>query len=391
MPFLSKSTPKYRKHRASGQAIVTLGGKDFYLGPHGTRVSRDEYDRVVAEWLQNGRTIPTPEAGLTVVELFAAYKRFAIKYYRKNGKVTAEVGCILQAAKFVQRLYGRTEAAEFGPLALQAVQQRMVDAGLSRGVINKACGRIKRVFKWGVAHEMIPPGTWQALQTVPGLRKGRSDARETAPILPVDEATVDQTLPKLPEVVADMVRFERFTGCRPGEVCSLRPCDVDASGEIWAYRPESHKTEHHGRARTIFIGPRAQAVLRPYLLREKTAYCFAPQDSERKRRREMHDNRQTPLEYGNRPGTNRKRKPKRSPGKCYTKDSYRRAIQRACKLAGVQKWHPNQLRHSTGTEIRKRYGLEAAQVILGHASADVTQVYAERDLQRAADIMREVG
>ncbi|TWU13894.1 Phage integrase family protein [Symmachiella macrocystis] len=55
------------------------------------------------------------------------------------------------------------------------------------------------------------------------------------------------------------------------------------------------------------------------------------------------------------------------------------------------RWSPNRLRHSAGTEIRKRYGLEAAQVILGHASADVTQVYAERDLQKAVEIMREVG
>ncbi len=95
MPFLSKSLPKYRKHRASGQAVVTLGGKDVYLGPHGTKASWREFDRVIAEWLQNGRTVPQPDAGLTVVELFAAYKRFAVKYYRKNGKVTREVGCVV--------------------------------------------------------------------------------------------------------------------------------------------------------------------------------------------------------------------------------------------------------------------------------------------------------
>lgn len=391
MPRLSNSVPRYRKHRASGQAIVTLGGKDVYLGPHGTKASHREYDRVIAEWLENERTIPEPEAGLTVVELFAAYKRHAVKYYRKNGKVTTEVGCILQAAQFVKEIYGRTEAAEFGPLALQVVQRKMIEAGLSRNVINRACGRIRRIFKWGVAHQMIPPATWQALTTVPGLRKGRTDARETAPVLPVDDATVNQTLPELPEVVADMVRFERLTGCRPSEVCNVRPCDIDTSGDVWAYRPESHKTEHHGRARIVFIGPRAQAVLRPYLLREKTSYCFTPQDSERKRRREQHENRQTPLQYGNRPGTNRKRKPKRTPGECYTKDSYRRAIQRACDLAGVPKWHPNQLRHSVGTELRKRFGIEAAQVTLGHKDANVTEVYAERDLQKAADIMREVG
>jgi integrase len=97
------------------------------------------------------------------------------------------------------------------------------------------------------------------------------------------------------------------------------------------------------------------------------------------------------LSCGNRPGTNRKRKPKRTAGEQYTTESYRRAIHRACDKAGIDRWSPNRLRHSAGTEIRKRYGLEAAQVILGHASADVTQVYAERDLQKAVEIMREVG
>ena len=61
------------------------------------------------------------------------------------------------------------------------------------------------------------------------------------------------------------------------------------------------------------------------------------------------------------------------------------------KWQSEHRWSPNQLRHTAGTAIRKRFGLEAAQVILGHASADVTQIYAERDLQKAVDIMREVG
>ena len=54
-------------------------------------------------------------------------------------------------------------------------------------------------------------------------------------------------------------------------------------------------------------------------------------------------------------------------------------------------WSPNQLRHAAGTEIRRRFGLEAAQVILGHAKADVTQVYAERDMATAAEVMRKIG
>ncbi|MEO2008019.1 MAG: hypothetical protein ABGX22_04955 [Pirellulaceae bacterium] len=54
MPQLKQAIPKYRKHRASKQAIVTLGGKDFYLGPHGCQTSKDQYDRLIAEWLAGG-------------------------------------------------------------------------------------------------------------------------------------------------------------------------------------------------------------------------------------------------------------------------------------------------------------------------------------------------
>ena len=57
----------------------------------------------------------------------------------------------------------------------------------------------------------------------------------------------------------------------------------------------------------------------------------------------------------------------------------------------MERWSPNRLRHSAGTEIRRRYGLEAAQVVLGHAKADVTQVYAERDIELARRVIQEVG
>jgi integrase len=251
--------------------------------------------------------------------------------------------------------------------------------------------------------------------------QGRTEAKELPPVLPVADGAVNATLGHLPPIVADMVRLQRLTGCRPEEICTIRPCDVDTAGEVWSYRPESHKTQHHGRERVIFIGPKGQEVLRPYLLRDKSSSCFSPLESEQKRLTAAHEERITPLNHGNAPGTNRKRKPKRNPGERYTSASYRRAISRACEIAfqmpaELQKkpagetpeqraqrlklarewraehcWAPNQLRHSAATEIRKKFGLEAAQVTLGHSAANVTQVYAERDLQKAAHVMAQVG
>ena len=89
------------------------------------------------------------------------------------------------------------------------------------------------MFRWGVAEQLVPPLVLQALQAVEGLRKGSGEARESVPIKPIDDATVDATLKHLPAIPADMVRFQRFTGCRPEEVCNLRPCDLDRSGDVW--------------------------------------------------------------------------------------------------------------------------------------------------------------
>ena len=54
-------------------------------------------------------------------------------------------------------------------------------------------------------------------------------------------------------------------------------------------------------------------------------------------------------------------------------------------------WHPYQLRHSFATDVRRQFGLEAAQVILGHSRADVTQVYAERNEALAVEVAAKLG
>jgi integrase len=167
--------------------------------------------------------------------------------------------------------------------------------------------------------------------------------------------------------------------------------DLDRRGDVWTYKPALHKTEHHGKSRTVFLGPHAQAVLLRYLARDAQTHCFRPCDSEQKRRAAQHASRKTPLSCGNKPGSNRKRKPRWSAGQRYDVAAYRRAIHHAADRAGIPRWSPNRLRHSAGTEIRQLYGLEAAQVCLGHSKADVTQVYAERDYALAARVAKEVG
>jgi len=95
MPRLLHRNPAYRKHKASGQAVVCIDGKENYLGPHGSRASRAQYDRLISEWLANDRRPLVAPSELTVAELMVAYLKHAETYYRRpDGTVTNEVDCI---------------------------------------------------------------------------------------------------------------------------------------------------------------------------------------------------------------------------------------------------------------------------------------------------------
>lgn len=142
-------TPTYRLHKPTGQAVVTIDGRDRCLGKYGTDQSRDVYDRVVGEWLARGRQSGGgPDPGIVVAQLLAPYWRFATPYYQKNGRPTVEIAKLKAAFRPLKRLYGRTSASDFGPLSLKTVREELVRAGLSRRHMNDQINRIKRMFKW---------------------------------------------------------------------------------------------------------------------------------------------------------------------------------------------------------------------------------------------------
>jgi integrase len=289
----------------------------------------------------------------------------------------------------LKELYGHTLAREFSPLALKALRQKLLEAGLSRGVINQRIGRVKRLFKWAVSEGLVPAEVCQALQTVEGLKRGRTTARETEPIKPVADDLVERTLPHLNHQVGAMVRLQRLTGMRPSEVTIMRTVDIDMSGPVWLYRPASHKMQHRGKERIIALGPQAQAIIKTVLKTNGEAYLFSPLDARNERYAAMRSARKTSIQPSQR--CRSLKNPRRQPGDHYSYRSYHEAIQRACERAGLPHWHPHQLRHSHATEIRRQFGLEAAQVALGHSSADVTQIYAERDLRLAIKIAETNG
>jgi integrase len=404
--------PKYRLHKGSGQALVQIDGRRIYLGKHGTEESREKYRRIIGEWLANHRhtsaSQPEQPIGeeLSVNELLLAYWRFAERHYVKDGKPTQEVANARVALRPVRQLYGHTSARDFGPRSLKAIRDHMVEARLSRGVINHRVSRIKRVFKWAVAEELVPPAVYHGLQAVAGLRYGATHARETEPVRPVADEWVAATLPHVSPQVAAMIQLQQHTGMRPCEVVIMRPCDIDRSEEVWVYEPYDHKNRWRGHRKLVALGPKAQQVLAPFLDRDAGAYLFSPREADEwlRNHRPVHhaNHRKTPVypsELRAREKAKlarRKRRPKRPKREHYDTNSYRRAINYGFKRAeragiAIPHWHPNQLRHSRATKVRKKYGIEAAQVSLGHARADVTEVYAEKNLELAIQIARECG
>lgn len=397
--------PAYLRHRASGQAITvvrTENGtrKQIYLGRHDSPESHRKYREILARYLdpaseRSPATKPTSTTHpWTVADVVARFLAWADTYYRSaDGTPTGEYPNFHAAASLVLRLYRDEPAADFGPLKLKQVRELMVERGWARNTVNMQTGRLKRVFKWAVENELVPGETFMRLQAVTGLKRGRTSARETEPVRPVAWTDVEAVLVRVSTTVAAMILLQWHTGMRPDEVVRVRTGDLDSSGSVWVYRPQRHKNAYRCQVREIYLGPEAQKVLRPFLRDDAGGFLFQPSESERERSRKRRQRRKTPLwpSHVRLLKERRQEERARAPGDHYSTASYRRAIHRACTAAKISLWSPNRLRHARATEVRRRFGLEAAQVTLGHACADVTQIYADRNRELARKVALETG
>jgi integrase len=398
MPHATPKLPKYRHYKPKDLAVVRIDGRDVYLGKYNSPESWEKYGRVLAERRAHGVLLTAgphrpdaDEVAPTVNRIILAFWTYAEVHYRHaDGTPTGELDNYRRTLRPLKQLYGGTLARDFGPKALKAVRQAMIDAAICRKTTNQRIRRIVRLFGWAVENELVPGGVHHALKAVKPLERGRSEARESEPVKPVPEAFVDAIRPHVARQVWAMIELQRLTGMRPGEVTALRTIDIDASGKIWEYVPERHKTEHHGHVRTIFLGPRAQAVLKPWLKTDPSAYLFSPHEAMEANRTARSAARKTPLTPSQK-ARRRKAKPRRAPGERYTTHSYYYAVRNACKKADIPAWHPHRLRHNSASYLRKEFGLDVARVILGHRSPAVTEVYAEVDRAKALAVMEQVG
>jgi integrase len=409
--------PKYRRHKGKYLAAVTIDGKHIYLGKWDSPESHRRYEEEIRKLLlrrqaeshvaKNGASphaslppsLPTPVGQpLSLNELAERYLAHCETYYVKNGRPTSELACITAALKPAIEGHGLNDAGAFGPVQLRAVRERMIERDLARTTINQSVDRIRRMFKWGAGHGLVNASVWQGLQAVEGLREGRSAAKESPGVRPVDPAHVEAIYDCVPPQVEAMLRLQLITGMRPAEVTLMRPCDIDRTSELWEYKPEHHKNSHRGHSRVVYLGKRAQKILGPFLERAEQSYLFSPHEADQWRRTQKRAKRKskvTPSQAKRVAKANGRRRP----GARYDTASFRRAVKYGTKAANatrnadsqIPEWSPLQIRHTTATAIRAEHGLEAAQVILGHKNCDVTQVYAETSQKLAKNVARKKG
>lgn len=392
--------PKYRLHRASGRGIVQckplFGMKIHYLpGKFNSEESLAAYEHVRQRVLAlHSSKAPPPKPihrqNVTVAILVAKFIGWALERWGEKSTAYRHFKVV---AKHMVKRHGSLPAQEFGPLALKDVRTSFLKAkkrvdktkGWSRTHINIQVQRVRRIFRWGVANELVDETIYNALKCVEPIREGETSAPESIPRLPVPRKQVDALLPWLVPMYRAMVEVQFYTGMRPGELVALRIVDIDFSDpNAWIFTPGKHKNRWRGgrkAVKNICIGPRAQSFLIRYLQCEPEQYIFRPEIS----RAERFTVRKT------------KKRPKMPPmiRDRYSTDSYWKALEyafRQAKAKGkpIERWSPHRLRHSRATLTREAYGLEGAEAQLGNDS-EAAAIYARKSLPLAKKIALETG
>lgn len=390
------AVPSMRYH-LSGQAVVTLAGRDFYLGKHNSPEALARYAVLIADYQRGDLSLPPgysiadvdSKAGalvspvalppvkqadepLTIRHITQAYIDHAEEYYHDDPQMR---GKIANLCKELNKHYGKLHANSFGPVILSEQRERWVKRDLSRGYVNSLTNLVFRIFKWALSREMVDASVIVKLKSLEPLRQGKTKARETIDRVPVPLEHVRKTAKFLSPVLKAMLRIHVACGMRPTELLTMRPCDIDRSGPEWIYRPSTHKCMNKGKTRAIPILGDAKEALIDYMNREPLSFCFSPKECVAWLNAQKRARRKSKVQPSQQ--NRRNEGTKRLPGERYDKDSYRKAIQRAALEAGVPCWHPYQIRHLNGTIVREALGIESVEALLGHSTSQMAKHYAK--------------
>jgi integrase len=321
--------------------------------------------------------IKSATGGVLVVELVAAYLEYARGYYRKGDRPTGELASVIAAGKVFADVVGDKFTDQILPDDLRACQESMIARGLARSTINSHCGRILRCLSWGVAHTtatgkpFVPAGVLAVLREVERLGAHRTAAREPRKVTSVPWDVVERTLEHIhanqsrAAILTALIRTHWLTGMRSSALLAMRGEDIDRTATEWRYvvGSDANKNAHRGKELVTFIGPKAQAILSPLLATTppgEPVFHF------------INERTDAPLHID--------------------KDMYGRLVRLACKRAGVDPWHPHQLRHSRATEVQRIYESDAsAAASIGDTEEVTRRVYVDPSEVVRRRIARETG
>ena len=372
----SDAMPSVTVDRKTQYARISIGGTRHALGKAlGGKITLEQQREAARLWFEHlndspQESMPANEEnrGPTIAELCIAYLEYADEYFiYRDGRYahrthTSSYGTAKRVCALLDPWYDMP-TADFEPRNLEELMASLIAKGLTRSTINKYRKDCLTMFGWGVPKKLIPASVVDTLKYVKGLKAGRTDAAETDGVQAVPDDVVEATIAHAHPVVAAMIKFQRLTGSRPTETCILRSSRIDKTdADIWVYFPEYWKTQLTAKKkdrRAIMIDEKLQEIIAPFLDRPESQYCFSPKEA------------YPPQAY--------------RCGEHYLEASYRSAIQRAAERAGVERWAPNQLRHTRSTEIKLSNGTaEEESVLLGHGVIQKDYDHSKIELAKAA-------
>jgi integrase len=352
--------PRPRFHKSSGRWRLRWRGTDHYFHhPIDSDEGKQEYAAMLVR-LSEPAAPPVirlaPSSWPTIAEGTARWLSWSDEHTSNrhdHDQYRLTLAVLL-------RLYGDAATDQFGPDELEMVREEMGRLGWCMETCNRRTVRIKTVWRKLERWKMTPPGAWANLRTLPKLGPRDREFRINKPRSPAEFADVLAVCRKLhyrPFRARTVLLLQWHTGARPGELLKMRPREIDASGDVWVYRPPLHKNAWRGHDRAILLSLKAQAVLRPWLVD-----CG-------------------PDEHVFRTGR----------GRCYSPGGYGDVIRKACRRAGVQ-MIPYACRHAAKQRVTRVHGLDAARSFLGQKSISATDHYAaQTDIELAKQTARKMG
>lgn len=361
--------PNVYRH-PNGRDRIRVRGVDYWLGPTGSQQAKDEYARLVAE-LAAGAAEPArrPAGWLTLAEVAERFakERLPSCSEKERGHYRHALAALLAGGRAKLRadqLKAGTLASVRAEMLLRPWRRRAPGregravVGWSPAHANRQVTRLRTMWRWAEEHGLAPEGSWAHLRTLRALpphHPGRAPARTR----PAGAEELEALLPRVRSgAVRAMLTLQHLTGMRSGELRGMRAGEVDASAEVWVYRPARHKNSWRGQSREVPLGPRARAVLGPWLKGKAAgARVFLTRD-----------------------------------GKPYTANAYGLTVSRAAAKVNLPWVRPGCFRHGAKQRITREMGLDHARSMLGQKHLGTTNLYGDAvDLTMATGVARRLG